>query len=624
MPHLGSERNEMSEAVSWILLFLTATIAVLLMLVLLRTRDVRSISSELRGELRAGREEANRAARESREELIKGVKAANETLSTTLTSIGDVQRTQLDGVTKQLKELTEAYQGSLNRIRDGIALGMKEVQESNERKLEAVRKVVDDNLHDHGRQLANGLTSANETLSKTLTSMGEMERVHLEGLATQLKALTESNLGSLERIRTAVDSRIKELQNNNDKNLDDMRKMVDEKLADNRYELSKGLKAANDMLATTLKSIGESQRTQRDDTTRQLNELTDSNRSALEQIRTTINARVSELQESNEKKLEEMRRTVDEKLHNTLERRLGESFQLVSERLEAVQRGLGEMQNLANGVGDLKRVLTNVKARGTWAEVQLGALLEQILAPTQYDRNVRTKDDSREAVEYAIRLPGPQNDPSNCVWLPIDSKFPQEDYLRLQEAAEKGGPEAVQRAADALARTIKSAGQEIHDKYLNPPLTTDFAIMFLATEGLYAEVVRQPSLTEELHQRHRIVVAGPTTLAALLSSLRMGFQTLAIEQRAAEVWKVLGAVKTEFGKFGDVLEKVKRQLNTATRTIEETGIRSRAMERRLRSVEQLPQAEASRLLELPEVADEDAADESEQLGAAAEEDDVPF
>ncbi len=391
-----------------------------------------------------------------------------------------------------------------------------------------------------------------------------------------------------------------------------------------REEVSGGLKSANDTLSTTLTGMGKLQQIQLDGMTKQLNEFTESNQTSLERIRTTLDTRVKELQEGNERKLEEMRKTVDEKLHDTLEKRLGESFKLVSERLEAVQRGLGEMQNLATGVGDLKRVLTNVKARGTWAEVQLGALLDQILAPGQYDRNVRIKEDSREAVEYAIRLPGPKDELGSRVWLPIDSKFPQEDYLRLQEVAEKGDPEAVQHAVDALARTIRGAAQEIHDKYLSPPQTTDFAIMFLATEGLYAEVLRQPSLVEDLQNRYQIVVAGPTTLAAILNSLRMGFQTLAIEQRAAEVWRVLGAVKTEFAKLGDVLDKVKRQLNTASRTIEQTGVRTRAMERRLRSVEQLPEEEASRILALPAAVEDVQLDEAEAETTLDNEEDIPI
>ncbi|NTU70396.1 MAG: DNA recombination protein RmuC [Coriobacteriia bacterium] len=368
---------------------------------------------------------------------------------------------------------------------------------------------------------------------------------------------------------------------------------------DSREELTSSLNTANTTLSTNLTALGEMQRTQLDGVNRQLKDLGESNAKSLELIRTTVDARVKELQDGNEKKLEEMRKTVDEKLHDTLEKRLGESFKLVSERLEAVQRGLGEMQHLATGVGDLKRVLTNVKARGTWAEVQLGALLEQTLTTSQFARNVQTKPDSREVVEFAVRMPGPDDDPESCVWLPIDSKFPQEDYVRLQDAAERGDVEAVQKASDSLARSIKVQAEAISSKYLCSPFTTEFALMFLPTEGLYAEVLRHPTLADELQHNYHVVPVGPTNLTAFLSALRMGFQTLAIEQQSAEVWKILAAVKTEFGKFGDVLVKVKKQLNTAANTIGETERRSRAMERKLKNVESLPEAEATALLELP-------------------------
>jgi DNA recombination protein RmuC len=367
-----------------------------------------------------------------------------------------------------------------------------------------------------------------------------------------------------------------------------------------REELAAALRAGSEAVATV-------QHQRLEEMARRLQELSDSTQLALERLRTSLDARVKELQEGNERKLDEMRRTVDEKLQDTLEKRLGESFKLVGDRLEAVHKGLGEMQNLASGVGDLKRVLTNVKARGTWAEVQLGALLDQILTPDQYAKNVCVKPGSGERVEFAVRLPGPKDAPDTQVWLPIDSKFPQEDYVRLQGAAERGEAEAVQAALEGLNRAVRAAARDIRDKYLDPPATTDFAIMFLATEGLYAEVLRQPALVEELQRVYRVVVAGPTTLAAILSSLRMGFQTLAIERRASEVWRILGAVKTEFGKFGQVLERVQRQLHTASRTLEETGVRSRALERRLRAVEQLPTAEAAEVLELPGATDRDDA-----------------
>jgi DNA recombination protein RmuC len=366
-----------------------------------------------------------------------------------------------------------------------------------------------------------------------------------------------------------------------------------------REEVSASQKNVVDTMVKTIGEMGKSQNNQLESIAKRIQELTETNAAGIDQLRSTIDTQLKYLQESNEKKLDQMRRTVDEKLQSTLEKRLGESFKLVSERLEAVQHGLGEMQNLATGVGDLKKVLTNVKARGTWGEVQLGALLEQILTPDQYDKNVKIKTGSQENVEYAVRLPGKDNSLESCVWMPIDSKFPQEDYLRLVEAADAADVDAVQRATAALIRSAHSSAKEIRDKYIEPPKTTDFAIMFLPTEGLYAEILRQPGQVEKIQQDYRIVIAGPTSLSAILSSLRIGFRTLAIEKRSSEVWKILAAVKTEFGKFGDVLSKVKRQLNTASNTIDQTGIRTRAMERRLRAVEELPPDSTAEILELP-------------------------
>lgn len=367
-----------------------------------------------------------------------------------------------------------------------------------------------------------------------------------------------------------------------------------------REEVSSGQKSSMD---TMVKTVGEMRRSQSDQLgsiAQRIQELTASNTLGLETLRSTIDVQLKHLQESNEKKLDQMRETVDEKLQSTLEKRLGESFKLVSERLEAVQHGLGEMQNLAAGVGDLKRMLTNVKARGTWGEVQLSALLEQVLTPDQYGKNVNIKDGSQESVEYAIRLPGSDDDPESCIWMPIDSKFPQEDYLRLVESADAADADGVQKATAALIRSIHNSAKEIRDKYIDPPKTTDFAIMFLPTEGLYAEVLRQPGQVEKIQQDYRIVIAGPTTLSAILNSLRVGFRTLAIEKRSSEVWKVLAAVKTEFGKFGDMLNKVKRQLKSASNTIDQTEVRTRAMERKLRAVEGLPAEATTEILELPD------------------------
>ncbi|GLG01690.1 DNA recombination protein RmuC [Alicyclobacillus hesperidum subsp. aegles] len=337
-------------------------------------------------------------------------------------------------------------------------------------------------------------------------------------------------------------------------------------------------------------AIGEMSRQQKgmlDSFNKQLADLAQLNASQLEQVREAVERRLRYLQEENSNKLEQMRMTVDEKLHQTLERRLGESFQLVSERLEQVHQGLGEMQSLAAGVGDLKRVLTNVKFRGTMGELQLETLLEQVLSPEQYARNVAIRQDSQERVDFAVRLPG-KDDGDAPVWLPIDAKFPLEDYQRLQEAQEAGDLDLFTEAAKALENRIKLEAKSIRDKYIQPPLTTDFALMFLPVEGLFAEVLRRSGLWETLQREYRVIITGPTTITALLNSLQLGFRTLAIQKRSSEVWNLLGAVKSEFGKFGDVLERTQKKLQEASNTIDKAAVRSRAIERQLRSVEASP------------------------------------
>jgi DNA recombination protein RmuC len=327
----------------------------------------------------------------------------------------------------------------------------------------------------------------------------------------------------------------------------------------------------------------------------QIAQMSESNDRRLAEVRATLEQKLRDIEANNAAKLEEMRRTVDEKLHATLEQRLGESFKLVSDRLEQVHRGLGEMQVLAQGVGDLKRVLTNVKSRGTWGEVQLDMLLEQILTADQYGKNVETVRNSGARVEFAIRLPG--RDPSSGpVWLPIDAKFPKDQYERLVDAQEHGDVDGVAVAGRELEVALRREAQSIAEKYLAPPATTDFAILFLPTEGLYAEVLRRPGLTDLLQRDFRVTVAGPTTLTALLNSLQMGFRTLALEKRSSEVWEVLGAVKTEFGKFGEVLAKTRDTLVRAARNIEQAEVRTRQMERKLRTVEALPGELAEQLL----------------------------
>lgn len=322
--------------------------------------------------------------------------------------------------------------------------------------------------------------------------------------------------------------------------------------------------------------------------------MRESNAQRMLEVRHTLEARLRELQGDNALKLEEMRRTVDEKLHATLETRLSESFRHVSERLEKVHQGLGEMQQLAIGVGDLKRVLTNVKTRGTWGEVQLEALLEQMLTVDQYAKNVETVAGTGARVEFAIKLPG-VTEGGAPMWLPIDAKFPKEQYERLLDAGDRSDADGVAQAIRELERQVRLEAKTICEKYLAPPHTTDFAIMFLPTEGLYAEVMRRPGLVDEIQRTLRVSVAGPSTLLAILSSLQMGFRTLALEKRSSEVWQVLGAVKTEFAKFGDVLTQTKQSLEKAARNIESAEVRSRVMARKLKSVEALP-SEAAQLM----------------------------
>lgn len=355
-----------------------------------------------------------------------------------------------------------------------------------------------------------------------------------------------------------------------------------------REELRYGLAQLTDSLLRRMTEVAGLQKDQLDSFSRQLADLTALNESKLENLRQTMENRLQSMQADNTRKLEQMRIVVDEKLQSTLEKRLGDSFRQVSERLEQVYSGLGEMRTLAAGVGDLKKVLTNVKNRGTWGEIRLNQILDQILTPDQYAANVVTKHGGNERVEFAIRLPGSGAGKDEVVWLPVDAKFPQEDYQRLLDAQEAAEKEAADRALRGLEIRVKAEAKSIREKYIDPPWTTDFGIMFLPVEGLYAEVLRIPGLCDFLQREHRIVVTGPTTLAALLNSLQMGFRTLAIEQRSSEVWELLGVVKAEFGKFGDTLAKTKKKLQEATYTIDQAEVRTRAIERKLRRVEDAP------------------------------------
>jgi DNA recombination protein RmuC len=409
-------------------------------------------------------------------------------------------------------------------------------------------------------------------------------------------------LGSLPGQASATQARVEQLAHENER----LERELREALSEGRRETGEAARAAraeqgqaigqmSQTLSTQMAGFASVQNSQLDAFSVRLGALTESNDRRIGELREAVEKRLGELAAGNEKKLEEMRVTVDEKLHKTLESRLAESFKHVSERLEQVHKGLGEMQTLAAGVGDLKRVLSNVKTRGVLGEVQLAALLEQILTPGQYATNVATRPGSNDRVEFAIRLPG--RDREGVVWLPIDAKFPLEDYERLAKAHEAADVDGVELAAKALEARIRLEARTIAEKYIEAPGTTDFALLYLPFEGLYAEVLRRPGLFDALQREHRVTVCGPTTLTAILNSLQMGFRTLAIEQRSSEVWQVLGAVKGEFAKFGEVLARTKKKLEEATNTIGSAEVRTRAIERKLRGVEALPAPEAAGLPE---------------------------
>lgn len=377
-----------------------------------------------------------------------------------------------------------------------------------------------------------------------------------------------------------------------------LEKTLREEISTNRQEMSKSGKEGREEVAKSIKDFGDSvnkqivvladaQNKNFRGFSEKLGEVIEKNDVKMEKVRETIEKRLENIQKDNSEKLEKMRATVDEKLHETLEKRLGESFKQVSDRLDQVHKGLGEMQTLATGVGDLKKVLQNVKTRGMWGEVQLGNLLEDILTPEQYEKNVVTKDKSNDRVEFAIKIPA-KDDKIQNIWLPIDAKFPLEDYQSLIDASEKGDAESVERLSKALEVRVKSEAKDIRDKYIDPPHTTDFAILFLPNEGLYAEVLRRPGFADNLRRDYKVVIAGPTTVSALLSSLQVGFRALAIEKRSSEVWAILAAVKKEFVTFGDILDKTHKKLEEAASTIEKASSKSRVIERKLGKIQELP------------------------------------
>jgi DNA recombination protein RmuC len=431
-------------------------------------------------------------------------------------------------------------------------------------------------------QLINKNSNAANEIAKISTFLADLKLT----LSNEFANNRRDNSAAFKETREEIVNSFTKLSDNLSNNITNLRTELTNALQSFEKQFISYINGYSDLLTTEFEKFNNRQDAIRKETEEKLKE-----------IRETVETKLFKIQEENSIKLEEMRKTVDEKLQETVEKRFNQSFQMISERLEQVHKGLGEMQNLAAGVGDLKKVLTNVKTRGNLGEIQLGAILEQILSPEQYEKNVAVKAKSQERVEYAIKIPSKQED-GKFIYLPIDSKFPIEDYQRLLDAYDNVGdmsPKDFEAISKNFENSIKKNAKDIKEKYIEPPNTTDFAIMFVPTEGLYAEILRRNGLFETLQKEFKVTVVGPANLAAFLNSLQMGFRTLAIEKRSSEVWEILGAIKTEFGKFGDLLEKTKKKLQEATNVIDDAGKKTRTIERKLKDVQALP-AEKSQIL----------------------------
>ena len=562
-----------------IVVLLVATVALLIMLlkkasqadtsVLVPRLDAFEKAQErteraVRDEVAQSRDEQGKAAREQRQELTDAFKTFGDSVVQRMIEVAGIQKGQLDAFSAQLTTFAKESGDRLDGVRAESATGAKQLRE----------------------EVVTTLKSISETMATTMKDLAVAEKVQLEAFSGQIAALTKTSGEKLDGIRTESATGAKQL----------------------REEVIAALKGITEATTKTMGELSNVQKIQLEAMSSTIGKLSDTNEKKLEEVRVTVEGKLQIMQIDNAKQLDQMRQTVDEKLQGTLEKRLGESFKQVSERLEQVHKGLGEMQTLATGVGDLKKVLTNVKTRGTWGEVQLGALLGQVLNPDQFATNVATKGGG-ERVDFAIKLPGQGANNDETVWLPIDAKFPVEDYQRLIEAQERADVEGVETAGKQLENRVKTCARDISEKYLNPPKTTDFGILFLPIEGLFAEVIRRTALTEVIQRECRVVIAGPTTLWSILNSLQMGFRTLAIQKRSSEVWRLLAAVKTEWTKYGDILDSVQKKLQQASDTIEKAKTRSRAVGRKLKDVQELPAGEVTALL--PPTLLEDDAEVSE-------------
>jgi DNA recombination protein RmuC len=598
------------------------------------------VERSVRDELGRNREELTRDSHNQRQEMQSALAAFGSGVTADIAALGKAQQAQLDVVTQHMDAHSQASDDRLAAIRDALesrlhsllesigqaladlnreerrdaGLAVQQLaanKEALERSLGEFRSLLEARLSsafaeqlqridqlrsESGTAAQQNRTEANDALATfndsivgAVTAMGSAQ-------SAQIAQLTNTTDGKLEAIRTTIDGRMKGYQDDSAGKLEQVRAELSANVQAIRMEVGERLKGFNDSVVKSVSELGTAQ-------SAHIGRLTDTTDQKLEAVRASVEDRLKSIQDENAAKLEQIRHTVDEQLQSALEKRLGDSFKLVSDRLEQVHRGLGEMQNLASGVGDLKKLLSNVRVRGTWGEVQLGMLLEQVLTPDQYGVNVATTG-TNERVEFAIRLPGGEE--GQPLWLPIDAKFPKEDYERLLDAVERADSAAIEDSSRQLELRIRQCAKDITQKYVLPPKTTDFAIMYLPSEGLYAEVLRRPGLIESLQHDYRVTAAGPVTLAATLNSLQMGFRTLAIQKRSSEVWQVLGGVKAEFGKYSEILAKVHKKLQESNNIVEQGLTRTRAIEKKLRKVQEVDTGESIDLLEAGEESEEAA------------------
>ncbi|WP_200837015.1 DNA recombination protein RmuC [Dyadobacter sp. 3J3] len=517
--------------------------------------DVSKIDPLIRNEFSSSRDEIQKSSKDSRDELSNSIKNFSEQISKTINDLSNSQKGQLETFSNFLQNMTK----------------------NNEEKFEKLIRTNEEKQNEFKQQLSDSSKETKTELTNSLKSNEEKTILIVQNIAESSKSLNELLLNSAK---------------------------------ENRTEMTNSLKSFEEKFSNNAKEFNELQRNKFNDLLLKQEQTKTDTENKLDKIRETVEQKLQILQEDNNKKLEEMRVTVDEKLQTTLEKRFNDSFTLISDRLELVHKGLGEMQTLAISVGDIKKVMTNVKSRGIMGEYQLANILEDLLTNEQYEKNVKTKVGSGVVVEFAIKLPN-NNSLDKTLWLPIDSKFPKEDYENLVDAYDDGDPIKLETLRKAFKNSIIKNAKDINEKYIDPPHTTEYGIMFLPFESLYAEVLRTPGLFELLQKNYKITITGPTTLSALLNSLQMGFRTLAIEKRSSEVWDILGVVKTEFGKFGTVLEKTKKKLQEATNTIDNASVRTRAIERQLKNVQELPTSE--RQLKIESDISEDAIDLEDEV-----------